>query len=322
MIRIVFMGTPDFAAVMLKALVTSGSYEIAAAITQPDKPKGRGYALSESPVKQYAQQCGIPVLQPRSCKGEDFLEELDRLAPDMIVVAAYGKILPSAVIRYPRLGCINVHGSLLPAYRGAAPIQRAIINGESETGVTIMHMDEGIDTGDMLSKTVVPITDADTFGTLHDSLAQAGAELLLRTLPQIIDGTVTAEKQSEEGASYAHKIEKSDCSLDFDRPAREVFNRIRGLSPFPLAAAVCRQAVLKIPAAECSEEAGCHGKPGEVLSLDGGKLLIACGTGTVSVTEVLPAGKKRMSASDFINGRKVGVGDILSPLPFNEANMK
>ena len=312
MIRIVFMGTPDFAAVMLKALAESGSYEIAAAITQPDKPKGRGYALSESPVKQYARQCGIPVLQPKSCKGEEFYAELTRLSPDMIIVAAYGKILPSGVIHYPRLGCINVHGSLLPAYRGAAPIQRAILNGETETGITIMHMDEGIDTGDMLGKAVVPITDADSFGTLHDRLAQAGAELLIRTLPSVIDGTAVAEKQPETGASYAHKIEKADCVLDFTCSARQVFNRIRGLSPFPLAAAVCRGAVLKIPAAECKKETGCHGKPGEVLSLEGGKILVACGTGAVSVTEVLPAGKKRMSASDFINGRKIQVGDILT----------
>lgn len=311
------MGTPDFAATMLDALV-KGGYRVIAAVTQPDKPKGRGYALSESPVKVYAQAHNIPVYQPKTCKNGAFAEELSRLDPDMIVVAAYGKILPAYIIQYPRLGCINVHGSLLPAYRGAAPIQRCIINGEKNTGVTIMHMDEGIDTGDMLGKITVPIRETDTFGTLHDRLAQAGAELLLDTLPHIIDGSVQPEKQDDTLSSYANKIEKADCSLDFNSSSRSLFNRIRGLSPFPLAAAACEGTVLKIPSAECGRESGTYGEPGEVLALTGGKIEVACGTGTILITEVLPAGKKRMKASDFINGRRVKTGDIFTALPCGE----
>ncbi len=307
--RIVFMGTPDFAEVALRALCEAG-YSVVGVLTQPDKPKGRGHVMTPPPVKEYALSRNIPVYQPQTLKNGAFDGELSRLNPDLIVVAAYGKILPASVIGYPPFGCINIHGSLLPAYRGAAPIQRALMDGEAKTGVTIMRMDEGLDTGDMLSRVETEITDSDNFETLHDRMARIGAEALLAALPSIFDGTITAEKQDDALATYAKKIEKEDCYIDFSRPAREIFCRIRGLSPIPLAFAEKGGVGVKIPSAQVGKIDGKHGEPGEVLSLGGGVVTVACGEGTLLLTEVLPLGKKRMRAADWINGRGVAVGDI------------
>ncbi len=311
--RILFMGTPDFAKVQLEALIGAGA-DVIGVVTQPDKPKGRKMVLTPPPVKVCAEEHAIPVYQPQTLRGDEFATTLDTLAPDIIIVAAYGKILPENVINYPKLGCINVHGSLLPKYRGAAPIQRSIIDGESETGITIMYMDVGLDTGDMLSKVVVPIGISDNFETMHDKLAEAGAKLLLETVEALENGTASRVAQDDSLSTYAAKIENEDCVLDFDNDATAVHNRIRGLSPFPLAVVAQGDRTLKIVNAELGDTDKVHDNPGEVLRCDAaqGKIEVACRRGSVLITGVLPEGKSRMSAKDFINGRKIAAGDRLT----------
>ena len=307
--RILFMGTPDFALFSLRALVEAGE-DVVGVVTQPDKPKGRGYTLTPPPVKVYAEEKGLPVYQPKTLRDEAFAELLRQIDPEVIVVVAFGKILPANVLDYPKYGCVNVHGSLLPAYRGAAPMQRAIIDGCAETGITTMFMDVGLDTGDMLLKKSVAIDLHDTFETVHDKLGECGAELLLRTLALVEVGEITPEKQDDALATYAQKIEKEDCLLDFSRTAKEVHDRIRGLSPIPLSFTHTSDGrLLKILSSEPVEGSG---RPGEVISLSGGRITVACGEGAVALLSVLPEGKKRMSAADFINGRRISVGDILS----------
>ena len=307
--RILFMGTPDFALFSLRALVEAGE-DVVGVVTQPDKPKGRGYTLTPPPVKVYAEEKGLPVYQPKTLRDEAFAELLRQIDPEVIVVVAFGKILPANVLDYPKYGCVNVHGSLLPAYRGAAPMQRAIIDGCAETGITTIFMADGIDTGDMLLKKSVAIDLHDTFETVHDKLGECGAELLLRTLALLEAGEITPEKQDDALATYAQKIEKEDCLLDFSRTAKEVHDRIRGLSPIPLSFTHTSDGrLLKILSSEPVEG---KGRPGEVISLSGGRITVACGEGAVALLSVLPEGKKRMSAADFINGRRISVGDILS----------
>ncbi len=311
--KILFMGTPDFAKIQLEALIDAGA-DIVGVVTQPDKPKGRKMILTAPPVKECAIENGIPVYQPSTLRGEEFATLLGELSPELIIVAAYGKILPEPVIDYPRLGCINVHGSLLPKYRGAAPIQRSIIDGESETGITIMYMDVGLDTGDMLSKVTVPIELDDNFETMHDKLADAGAKLLLKTVEALENGTASREKQDDSKSTYAAKIENEDCVLDFDTDAITVHNRIRGLSPFPLTVVSHGGRSLKIVSAKLCDTEKTHENPGEVLACDAqsGTVEVACRTGSVGITALLPEGKSRMSAKDFINGRKIAVGDVLT----------
>ena len=307
--RILFMGTPDFALFSLRALVEAGE-DVVGVVTQPDKPKGRGYTLTPPPVKVYAEEKGLPVYQPKTLRDEAFAELLRQIDPEVIVVVAFGKILPANVLDYPKYGCVNVHGSLLPAYRGAAPMQRAIIDGCAETGITTMFMDIGLDTGDMLLKKSVAIDLHDTFETVHDKLGECGAELLLRTLALLEAGEITPEKQDDALATYAQKIEKEDCLLDFSRTAKEVHDRIRGLSPIPLSFTHTPDGkLLKVVSSDLG--AG-KGKPGEVISLENGRITVACGEGAVALLSVLPEGKKRMSAADFINGRRISVGDILN----------
>ena len=307
------MGTPDFAKIQLEALISAGA-DVVGVVTQPDKPKGRKMILTPPPVKVCAEEHGIPVYQPSTLRGEEFVALLDSLAPELIIVAAYGKILPENVINYPSLGCINVHGSLLPRYRGAAPIQRAIIDGERETGITIMYMDVGLDTGDMLSKVVVPIENTDNFETMHDKLADAGAKLLVETVSALENGTASREKQDDSLSTYAAKIENADCALDFDADAMSVFNRIRGLSPFPLAVVAHNGKSLKLVSAELCDMQEVHDTPGEVLNCDASKnrIEVACRTGSIAVTQLLPEGKSRMRAADYINGRKISVGEVLN----------
>lgn len=308
--RILFMGTPDFALFSLRALVEAGE-NVIGVITQPDKPKGRGYTLTPPPVKIYAAEHGLPVYQPNTLKGPEFESFLRELAPELLVVAAYGKILPKNVLEFPVYGCINVHGSLLPEYRGAAPMQRAIIDGKTETGITTMMMDVGLDTGDMLLKDRVLIEENDNFEDIHDKLGACGAELLLKTISAVRNGTLTRTPQDNRLATYAAKIEKSDCLLDFSLPAREVHNRIRGLSPIPLSFTYLPDGkMLKVVTSRMVESPG-SGVCGQVLSLDDGVITVACGTGAVALLTVLPEGKKRMSAADFIRGRKLCVGDVL-----------
>ena len=308
--KILFMGTPDFAVFSLKSLMDS-EHDVCAVITQPDKPRGRGYTLTPPPVKVCALEAGIPVYQPQTLKDEAFATLLSEIAPDVIVVVAYGKILPENVINYPKHGCINVHGSLLPEYRGAAPMQRAIIDGKRETGITTMVMADGIDTGDMLLTGKITIEANDNFETVHDKLGECGAKVLLETLKELRAGRLTRIPQDDSLATYAAKIEKSDCVIDFSRTANEVHDQIRGLSPIPLAFTHTPDGnMLKVIASEVSERST-TAPAGTVVSLEGGKITVACGTGAVSLLTVLPEGKKRMSAADFINGRKIKAGDIL-----------
>ena len=310
--KILFMGTPDFALFSLRSLVEAGE-NIIGVVTQPDKPKGRGYTLTPPPIKVYAMEKEIPVYQPNTLRGEEFAALLSELDPDLIIVVAYGKILPANVLDYPKYGCINVHGSLLPAYRGAAPMQRAIMEGQPETGITTMMMDVGLDTGDMLLVGKVAIEENDNFETIHDKLGACGAETLLKTIQALRDGALTRTKQDDSLATYAAKIEKSDCLIDFTKSANEVHNQIRGLSPIPLAFTYTPDGkMLKIPTTEVAKREGTFAPVGTVLSLAGGKIEVACGTGSIFVLSVLPEGKKRMASADFINGRKISVGDVLS----------
>lgn len=310
--KILFMGTPDFALESLKALCERTEHEIVGVITQPDKPRGRGYTLTPPPVKVYATEHGIPVFQPGTLRDEAFAELLARLDPELIAVAAYGKILPKNVLDYPKFGCVNVHGSLLPKYRGAAPIQRAIIEGERVTGITTMYMAEGLDTGDMLLRKEYRIGENDDFEVVHDRLAEIGGELLIETISGLENGTITPTPQSEEGASYAPKITKEDCFIDFDLDSPEVHDRIRGLSPVPVAFTHTPDGkVLKILKSEVCEHDEHYAVPGTVLSLDGGKIRVACLHGSVNLLTVIPEGKSKMSAADFIRGRKIAVGDVL-----------
>lgn len=309
--RILFMGTPDFALFSLRALVEAGE-DVIGVVTQPDKPKGRGYALTPPPVKVYAMEQNLPVYQPQTLRDESFAKLLEELAPELIVVVAFGKILPKNVLEYPKYGCVNVHGSILPEYRGAAPMQRAIIDGKRETGITTMMMDVGLDTGDMLVVEKMPIEENDNFETVHDKLGALGAKTLIETVNAMKAGTLTPQKQDDTLATYAAKIEKPDCVIDFSKSAQAVHDLIRGLSPIPLAFThTVDGKMLKITVSEVAAREGTLAPAGTVLSLDGGKITVACGSGSVSLLAVLPEGKKRMLASDFINGRKISVGDVL-----------
>ncbi|NPA48541.1 MAG: methionyl-tRNA formyltransferase [Thermodesulfobacteria bacterium] len=311
-LRLVFMGTPQFAVPILKALLESED-EVVAVVTQPDKPAGRGKKLTPPPVKVLAQQYGVPVLQPSKIKDPNFLEELRRLAPDAIVVAAYGKILPKEILELPPLGCINVHASLLPKFRGAAPINWAIIAGEKETGVTIMQMDEGMDTGDILLMEKIPIAPDETAGTLHDKLSQLGAKLIVKALKDLKEGRLKPRKQPEEGVSYAPMLRKEDGLLDFSRPAEELANLIRGLDPWPTAYAYFRGKLIKFFKPEVSEEK--EGSPGEILGLEDGALLVGTGKGVLKVREVQLEGKKKISAEEFFRGYRPGVGEKFTSRP-------
>ena len=310
--KILFMGTPDFAVFTLRALVERGE-NIVGVVTQTDKPRGRGYELLPTPVKSYAMEHGIPVYQPKTLRGEEFAALLAEIDPELIVVVAYGKILPVNVLEYPKYGCINVHGSLLPAYRGAAPMQRAIMDGCAETGITTMYMADGIDTGDMLLKAELPIEDSDNFETIHDKLGALGAQTMLDTLDALRAGTLVPEVQDDSLANYAEKIQKSDLLLDFSLDARTLHNHIRGTSPIPLSFThLPNGSLLKVYAARVYDEDKVHAQaPGTVVGLDG-EILVACGKGTLALTQVIPEGKKRMGAADYIRGRKINLGDLLS----------
>lgn len=316
-LRIVFMGTPDFAAASLRALhgfAAEAGAAIVGVFTREDKPAGRGHKLTPPPVKVLAEELGIPVFQPRTLRCAESLECLRSLAPNLIVVTAYGRILPPEVLELPAYGCINVHGSLLPEYRGAAPMQRAIIDGKSFTGITTMYMNEGIDTGDMLRTCRVDIGPEDDFGIVHDRMAEAGGELLVATLSELCRGTLTRTPQPEEGATYAAKIEKEDCIIDFTRPAAALHDLVRGCSPAPLAVTHTADGrLLKVAASRVGENVG--GAPGEVTSLDAhgeGGITVACGEGSLILTRIVPEGKGKMSAAEFIRGRKISLGDRLN----------
>lgn len=311
--RILFMGSPDFAVVSLRRLIDEG-HEIVGVVSVPDKPQGRGKKLTPMPVKAAATELGLSVYTPATLKDGAFLEVLEELRPDMITVVAYGKILPKYVLDYPRYGCVNVHGSLLPEYRGAAPMQRAIIDGRPKTGVTVQMMDVGLDTGDMILKREYVIRDDDDFETVHDALAELGADALAETVRMAVSsGRPTGEAQDDSLSTYAEKITKEEGHLDWSGDATVLHNRIRGMSPFPLSYSYLADgSILKIVKARVSTKASATASAGEVISLDGGAVTVACGNGAVDILAVLPQGKGRMPARDYINGRKIKVGDILA----------
>ncbi|MBQ9461597.1 MAG: methionyl-tRNA formyltransferase [Clostridia bacterium] len=294
--KIIFMGTPDFAVPCLKALIDDGN-EIAAVFTQPDKPKGRGYAMTPPPVKVCAQEHSIQVYQPATLKDGEALGIISGIAPEMIVVVAYGKILPKEILDLPKYGCVNVHASLLPMYRGAAPIQWAVLDGQKKTGVTTMYMDVGLDTGDMLMKAELEIGENETADELHDRLSQAGAELIVKTVHAAAEGKLVREKQDDSKSCYASMLTKEMSRIDFGRTASEVHNKVRGLNSWPGASATFGGKRIKIHRTIVRNESG---QPGEVLSLE--PLIVACGEGSVELTEVQPEGKKRMPAAAFVNG--------------------
>ena len=309
--KVVFMGTPDFAVPTLQILIERG-HTLQAVVTQPDRPKGRGRTLVAPPVKMLAEQHGIPVLQPEKVRNAEFVQTLKTLAPDVMVVVAYGQILPESILNIPPLGCINIHGSLLPKYRGAAPIHWAIIRGETETGITTMFMDKGMDTGDMLLKKTVPISPSDTTGTLHDTLSQVGAELLIDTLGRLEQGALERIPQDDELASYAPMLKKEDGRIDWGEPADVIDRRVRGLFPWPGAYTHFQGKMVKLLEVALEElPSGLKGQaqPGEVLALDSAKgPLIACGEGCVRILKIQPQNKKVMICSDFCRGYHLTAG--------------
>lgn len=310
--RIVFMGTPDFAVGSLQALCESGKHEILAVVTQPDRPKGRGNKLLQTPVKEYALEQGLTVYQPQKVKTPEFVELLHELQPELIVVAAFGQFLSEEILELPKYGCINVHASLLPKYRGAAPIQYAIIKGEKESGVTIMQMDIGMDTGAMLDKVVVPIAENTTMGELHDALREQGATLLLQVIDKIAAGTAVAEPQDNEQATYATLLDRSMEHIDWSKTAQEVHNLIRGFNPAPSTfTKLPNGKSLKIWGSKMTGKSSAAAA-GTVIETGKHSFFVACGEGVLEITEVQPESKKRMPAQVFLNGRAVQEGDLLA----------
>ena len=310
--RIVFMGTPDFAVGSLQALCESGKHEILAVVTQPDRPKGRGNKLLQTPVKEYELEQGLTVYQPQKVKTPEFVELLHELQPELIVVAAFGQFLSKEILELPKYGCINVHASLLPKYRGAAPIQYAIIKGEKESGVTIMQMDIGMDTGAMLDKVVVPIEENTTMGELHDALREQGATLLLQVIDKIAAGTAVAEPQDNEQATYATLLDRSMEHIDWSKTAQEVHNLIRGFNPAPSTfTKLPNGKSLKIWGSKMTDKSSAAAA-GTVIETGKHSFFVACGEGVLEITEVQPESKKRMPAQVFLNGRGVQEGDLLA----------
>jgi methionyl-tRNA formyltransferase len=312
-LRIIFMGTPDLARVSLEALLAQSDFQLLAVATQPDRPKGRDLKLQPPPVKLAALERDILVLQPERARNEDFIQSLAALKPDLIAVAAYGQILPQTILDLPRFGCLNVHTSLLPKYRGAAPIQWALLNDEQETGVTIMKMDAGMDTGDILAQERTPIAAEDNSETLHDRLAQIGARLLVRTIPDFVCGRIEPRPQPSAHATYAPKIKKQDGLIDWTQPARTIWNRIRGLLPWPGAftrlSGQTPPHLLKIWQAEVVEEAG---RPGEIVRAEKDCITVACGHGALRILVLQREGSRRLAAKEFLLGHPLRPGETLA----------
>jgi len=312
--RVAFAGTPEFARIALQRLHDAG-FTIPLVLTQPDRPAGRGMKLQASPVKLLAQSLGVPVAQPRSLRLDGKYPDdaaaarqaLLEARPDVLVVAAYGLILPSWGLELPRLGCLNIHGSLLPRWRGAAPIQRAIEAGDARTGITIMQMDAGLDTGDMLLVEALPITPQDSSASLHDKLALLGGRLVVEALELAACGGLQRRPQPAEGVTYAHKIEKAEAPIDWRQAAPEIERRLRAFDPFPGATTALHGEPVK-----CwrGRVAGGHGRPGEILVVGDGGIEVACGEGSLVLTELQRAGGKRLPARAFLQGQDVGVGQV------------
>ena len=320
--RIVFMGTPDFSVPALKALVEAG-HQVIAVVTQPDKPKGRGKEVQMTPVKIQAMEYGIPVYQPAKVREASFVEVLKGLEADVYVVIAFGQILPKAVLELPKYGCINSHASLLPKYRGAAPIQWCVIDGEGETGITTMMMDVGLDTGDMLEKAVIPIEEKETGGSLHDKLSMAGGDLILSTLKKLEEGTLVRTPQTDEGTCYAKMLTKSLGDIDWNQGAVSIERLIRGLNPWPSAYTMWNGKTIKIwaadviagrEAADFLSESGVPAEtgtaPGTVVCSDKRGLVVCTGGGLLSIRELQMEGKKRMDTPAFLRGYPIPAGDV------------
>ena len=306
------MGTAELSCVSLRRLMESPDFQVAAVVTQPDRPKGRDLKLQASPVKELGLQAKLPVLQPERARSEEFLEALRGLKPELIAVAAYGQILPGSILDLPRFGCINVHTSLLPKYRGAAPIQWAILNGDAETGVTIMKMDAGLDTGGILAQARTPIDPEDDAETLHDRLARMGAELLVSTIPDYVAGKLAPQPQPGEGVSYAPKIKKEDGHIDWGQPARVIWNRVRGLAPWPGAFSHLpgqpEPHLLKLWRVEVLARSG---PPGEVLQADKAGLVVGCGQEALRILMLQREGGRRLDAQAFLAGHPLRPGQKL-----------
>jgi methionyl-tRNA formyltransferase len=306
-LRIIFMGTAELSCASLGKL--AGKFSVVAVVTQPDKPRGRELKLQFSPVKTLAEELKLPVLQPLKARDETFIAELRGLKPDLIVVVAYGQILPQSILDMPKFGCVNVHTSLLPKYRGASPIQSAILNGDAETGVTIMKMDAGLDTGGIISQARTPILKEDNSQTLHDRLAQLGAELLVETIPDYVEGKILPKPQPVEGASYAAKIKKEDGRIDWNEPAERILHRLRAFTPWPgvftSLHAEPKPMFLKIWNAEV---VGNNGQTGTVLSADKNGIVVACGRDALRILELQREGGRRLSAQEFLAGHPLKVG--------------
>ena len=311
--KIVFMGTPEFALPTLEKLVAS-EHSVIAVVTQPDRPKGRGQGLTASPIKMLAQTTGIDVLQPEKAGTGEFIENLRHLAPDLIVVVAYGQILKKEVLQIPRCFCMNLHSSLLPKYRGAAPINRAIIEGAKETGVTTMKMDSGMDTGDILLVYKTPITDSDNAQTLHDRLATAGASLVMETIQRMEDQTLTPVPQDNDKASYAPKLKKEDGLIHWGKDAVSLGNLVRGLEPWPGAFTFFQSKRLRLCAVETTSGEP-EDLPGEIVRIADHGIEVGTGKGRLVITQLQPEGKKRMSAKSFLAGHKMLKGNVFDGLP-------
>ena len=308
-LRIIFMGTPDFAAATLQALIDSPD-EVVAVVTQPDRAKGRGKILTRPPTKILAEAVGIPVLQPTKIKTEDFRNGLLSFQPDLVVVTAYGRILPKSLLELPPLGCINVHGSLLPKYRGAAPIQWAVINGEKETGITIIQMDEGMDTGDILLTAKISTAPDETAGSLYDKLAVLGSATLLTAIKELQEGTITPISQNHELATIAPMLKKDDGLIDWHKDAREIQCLIRGLDPWPTAFCFLDGKRLRLFRPEVLHQDSAM-QPGVVLQADRRGILVACGKNTLLAKEIQPEGRNRMTVESFLCGHPIDIGTLL-----------
>ena len=306
--RVIFMGTPDFATGTLEEIVLAG-HEIVGVVTQPDKPKGRGKTLMPTPVKEVAMKYELPVYQPKKVREPEFVEILRSLKPDVMVVAAFGQIISKEILEMPKYGCINVHASLLPAYRGAAPIQWAVINGEKESGVTIMQMDEGIDTGDMIEKVVVSIAEDETGGSLFEKLSQAGAKLCVKVLKALEEGKAVREKQPEESTTpYAKMIDKKMGAINWENSAKEIEQLIRGLNPWPSAYTKLQGKTLKIwRAAVLFEDS--NDAPGQVVQVTKDSIVVQTGHGLLKILELQLEGKKRMDTASFLRGYTLKEGE-------------
>ncbi|MBJ6799557.1 methionyl-tRNA formyltransferase [Geomonas propionica] len=306
-LRIIFMGTPEFACPTLRTLIERGE-NVVAVVTQPDRPKGRGQQTLPPPVKVLAEEHGIPVLQPVKVRLPESIEQIRALEPDLIVVIAFGQILPKALLDIPKHGCINVHASLLPRYRGAAPLNWCIINGENETGVTTMMMDVGLDTGDMLLKSATPIDPDEDTQSLHDRMSRLGAELLAETLDRLVAGELIPEKQDDALTCYAPMMKKEDGLIDWTRSARDIKNQVRGMTPWPGAFSFLDDKLLKVYKVQATAGTG---NPGEVVAAGRDGIEVACGEGSLLIRELQLEGKKRMAAGDFLAGYKVPAGSLL-----------